>query len=45
MAIEKYLKENGIQSTGMAIEEYVTDPTAEPDTLQWLTKIYYPLTD
>ena len=34
MAIEKYLKENGIQSIGRAIKEYLTDPTAETDTLQ-----------
>lgn len=43
MQIGKYMEENEIESQGMAIEEYVTDPTKQADTSQWLTKIYYPI--
>jgi len=41
-ALDDYLKANNIESE-MAIEEYVTDPTTEPDTSKWLTNIYYVL--
>lgn len=39
-AIENYLKERNL-SHGLVIEEFVTDPGAEPDTSKWLTNIYY----
>lgn len=26
---------------GLVMEEYVTDPGAEPDSTKWLTRIYY----
>ena len=41
-AMEEYLKANGLEAA-MVLEEYVTDPTSEPDTSKWLTKIYYTL--
>jgi len=41
-AMDDYIKEKGIEST-LVMEEYVTDPTTEPDTSKWLTKIYYTL--
>lgn len=40
-AMEDYLKEKGLRAKIPAIEEYVTDPSTEPDTSKWLTKIYY----
>lgn len=41
-AMDDYMKEKGIESA-LVMEEYVTDPTTEPDTSKWLTKIYYTL--
>ena len=41
MAIDEYLKANGMGASDIVIEEYVTDPTQEPDTTKWLTNIYY----
>jgi len=41
-AIEKYMKAHGMIASGPAQEEYVTDPTEEPDPKKWLTNIYYP---
>jgi effector-binding domain-containing protein len=40
-ALELYLTQSNLKTKPPAIEEYVTDPTAEPDTSKWLTKIYY----
>lgn len=41
-AMDDYLKEKGLEPA-LVMEEYVTDPTTEPDTSKWLTKIYYTL--
>ncbi len=41
MALDKYIKDKGLTHYGNVIEEYVTDPMAEPDTTKWLTNIYY----
>jgi effector-binding domain-containing protein len=41
MALGYFLVENGLTMKMPCIEEYITDPTAEPDTSKWLTKIYY----
>lgn len=41
LAIDKYIKDKGLTHYGNVIEEYVTDPMAEPDTTKWLTNIYY----
>lgn len=40
-AIDAYIKDKGLTHYGNVIEEYVTDPMAEPDTAKWLTNIYY----
>lgn len=42
-AIDDMMKANGIELRDAVIEEYVTDPTSEPDTAKWLTNIYYPI--
>lgn len=40
-AIHSYLEENNLPMSHVVLEEYVTDPTQEPDTSKWLTNIYY----
>jgi effector-binding domain-containing protein len=40
-AIDDYMKEKNIEWNNLTIEEYITDPKAEPDTAKWLTNIYY----
>lgn len=40
-AMDDYMKENGLALNELVIEEYITDPSTEPDTSQWLTNIYY----
>ncbi len=42
-AMAKYFTEFGIKGAAPVIEEYVTDPSTEPDTSKWLTRIIYPL--
>lgn len=42
-AIDDYLKDYGLNAGSPVIEEYITDPQAEPDTSKWLTKIIYPV--
>lgn len=42
-AMEKYFTEFGIEGTAPVIEEYVTDPSTEPDTSKWLTRVIYPI--
>ena len=39
-AMGEYINDNGL-AQDFVIEEYVTDPGAEPDTTKWLTNIYY----
>jgi effector-binding domain-containing protein len=41
LGMDEYMKENGIGMQKLVIEEYVTDPSTEPDTSKWLTKVYY----
>jgi effector-binding domain-containing protein/ribosome-associated toxin RatA of RatAB toxin-antitoxin module len=43
MAIDDYLNDFSVEAKSPVIEEYVTDPMAEPDTSKWMTKIIYPL--
>lgn len=43
-AMDAYLAKNGLKHGTPVIEEYVTDPGLEPDTLKWLTRVYYPIT-
>lgn len=41
-AMEDYLKENfNRENPDMVIEEYVSDPGVEKDTSEWLTRIYF----
>jgi len=40
-AMDDYMKENGLVLNDLVVEEYITDPTTEPDTSKWLTNIYY----
>lgn len=42
-AIDKYIKEKGVEVDMPAIEEYVSDPQKEADPSKWLTRIYYPV--
>lgn len=41
MAMNKHMQDNGIEFRDVVIEEYVTDPGAEPDTSKWQTNIVY----
>ena len=41
MALNYYIMENGLKFKSPVIEEYITNPQAEPDSSKWLTKIYY----
>jgi len=41
IAMDEMIKANGLTHYGNVIEEYITDPGAEPDTAKWLTNIYY----
>ena len=41
LALDNYLKQKGLKMRSPVIEEYLTDPGAEPDTSKWLTRIYY----
>ncbi|OGC06343.1 hypothetical protein A2V82_16260 [candidate division KSB1 bacterium RBG_16_48_16] len=41
LAINMYLEKNGLTFKPPVIEEYVTDPSKEPDSSKWLTRIYY----
>lgn len=40
-AMDDYIKANNLTQNGPVIEQYITDPTQEPDTSKWLTDIYY----
>ncbi|MDQ3099761.1 MAG: SRPBCC family protein [Bacteroidota bacterium] len=40
-AMDEMIKANELTHYGNVLEEYVTDPTTEPDTAKWLTNIYY----
>ncbi|MBP9081142.1 MAG: SRPBCC family protein [Flavobacteriales bacterium] len=42
-ALGEMMKAHGLELRDAVIEEYVTDPTTEPDTAKWLTNIYYPI--
>lgn len=42
-SIDQYMQDNHLDLRGPVIEEYVTDPSNEPDTSQWLTNIVYPV--
>ncbi len=42
-AIDKKIKADGATLGPVVIEEYITDPAAEPDTSKWLTRVVYPV--
>lgn len=42
-AIDEWVKTNNKTIIGPPWEAYITDPSTEPDTSMWLTKIYYPV--
>lgn len=44
-AVDKYLADYGLLYDAPIIEEYVTDPSTEPDSKKWLTKITYYLAE
>ena len=39
-ALDYYFKKNKLDFN-MVLEEYITNPMAEPDTSKWHTKIYF----
>jgi effector-binding domain-containing protein len=41
IAMEDYLRNNNISMNNVAMEQYQTDPSTQPDTAKWLTNIYY----
>lgn len=43
-AMDDYMKEHNLKSGIPVWEQYITDPTTEPDTMKWLTKVFYPVT-
>lgn len=44
MAIDSYLKDQGLLVNYPIVQEYMTDPTIEKDQSKWLTKITYYVT-
>jgi effector-binding domain-containing protein len=40
-ALDDYLNARCWKFKGPAIEEYITDPGTEPDTMKWLTRVIY----
>jgi effector-binding domain-containing protein len=39
--LDLYLATNGLKHKAPVLEEYITDPGAEPDSGKWLTRIYF----
>jgi effector-binding domain-containing protein len=42
-ALDKYVKQEGLEEAGGPVEFYVTDPMTEKDTLKWETRIAFPI--
>ena len=42
-AMDDYMKEKNFLQGSPVIEEYVTDPSKEPDSTKWLTNVFYPV--
>ena len=40
-AMDAYMKDNNLEQLLPVMEIYVTDPSTEPDTAKWLTKVIY----
>lgn len=45
ITIDEYMKDKGYLQDVPVIEEYLTDPSTEPDTNKWLTKVSYYFTE
>lgn len=43
-AMDAYIKDHNLTQGAPVWEQYITDPMNEPDTMKWLTKVYYPVT-
>jgi effector-binding domain-containing protein len=41
LAMEDYMKLKTLEMLTPCLEQYITDPAAEPDTSKWLTKVHY----
>ncbi len=41
--LEKYLKENHLETNGAPWEQYISDPGTEPDPNKWITNLYWPV--
>jgi len=41
--LDSYITNQELQMNGSPYEEYVTDPSTEPDTNKWITNIYFPV--
>jgi len=41
--MEKFLKDNALESAGLPWEEYITDPSTESNPEKWLTIVYWPV--
>jgi AraC-like DNA-binding protein/effector-binding domain-containing protein len=44
-AIERWIEANGFNASGSPREHYVTDPAEHPDSKDWRTEVYWPLSD
>jgi effector-binding domain-containing protein len=44
-AIERWIEANGFKTSGSTREHYVTDPAKHPDSKDWRTEVYWPLSD
>lgn len=42
-AIDDYTRSKNLQTGFPVIEQYVTDPSQEPDPGKWLTRVFYPV--
>jgi len=43
--LNSYIANQNLVMSGNPYEEYVTDPSTEPDTSKWITNIYFPVKD
>jgi len=44
-AIERWIEANGFKANGPAREHYITDPAEHPDSRDWRTEVYWPLSE
>lgn len=43
--VEKWIEENGLKTSGSPWESYVTSPAEVPDTAEWITELFWPISD